>query len=111
MTGKILKRIGIGLLLIPLGILLLFTFGEVFSGDISGLSHLIQAAPLLLLLFLAYKKSFIGGLILLLTGITLGILYPLKAPFEPRTIFFVEITLFLPPVIAGLLLILSSKKK
>jgi hypothetical protein len=111
MSPKLLKKIGIGLLLIPLAFLLFFTFGEVFSGDISGLSHLIQAAPLVLLMLLASKKSFLGGIILLIVGLFLGILYPLRAPFNLQTIFLVEILLFVPPFISGLLLILSSKRK
>jgi hypothetical protein len=111
MTGNMLKKIGIGMLLIPLFILFLFTFGEVFSGDLSGLGHLIQAAPLVLIIFLAYKKPFIGGLLLLFAGLALGILYPFRARFELVTIVLVELFLFVPPVISGVLLILSSKKK
>ena len=83
---------GIGLLLIPLSFLLLFTFGEV------------------LLIVLAYKKPYIAGVILLLAGLGLGILYQLKAPFNLQTIVIVEMVLFVPPCIAGLLLMLSSKK-
>jgi hypothetical protein len=110
MSKGVLRNIGIGLLLIPLSFLLLFTFGEVFSGDISGLSHLFQAAPLVLLIVLAYKKPYIAGVILLLAGLGLGILYPLKAPFNLQTIVIVEMVLFIPPCVAGLLLMLSSKK-
>jgi hypothetical protein len=111
MSQEVLKKIGIGLLLIPLCFLLLFTFGELFSGDISGLSHLIQAAPLVFLILLASKKPCLGGIILLIVGLILGILYVLRAPFNLQTIFYVEILLFVPPFISGLLLILSSKKK
>lgn len=110
MSRKIYKSVGIGLLLIPLGVLLLFLFGEVFSGEISGLSHLVQAVPLLLLLFLALKKPFIAGIALILIGITLAVLYPLRAPFNLSTIFIVEVLLFLPPIVSGILLIISSKK-
>ena len=110
MKKKALKKVAIGLLLIPLVVLLLFTFGEVFSGDVSGLSHLIQAAPLLLFAYLAYKKPFAGGLSLLIVGFFLGILYPLKVPFDVVTIIIVEIFLFVPPFVSGILFILSSNK-
>jgi hypothetical protein len=110
MPKKLPKHISLGLLFIPLGVLLLFTFGEVFSGDISGLSHLIQAAPLVLLIFLAYKKPYSGGVLLLITSLFLGVLYVIRAPFNLETIFLVETMLFLPPFISGLLLILSSGK-
>ena len=111
MTKKVLKKIGLALLLVPLCILLLFTFGEIFAGDMSGLSHLVQVVPLALLIFLAYKKPFIGGVILLVASLVFGILYPLAAPFSFRTIVLVESFLFVPPFVSGLLLILSSKKK
>ena len=43
------------LLSIPVLILLVFTFGEVFSGDSSGIGHLIQALPFLVLIYLVWK--------------------------------------------------------
>ena len=42
MRNTMLKKIGICLLLIPLGFFLLFAFGEIFSGDLFGLPHIIQ---------------------------------------------------------------------
>lgn len=108
MPHGLLKKIAMGLLLIPTAILLLFTFGETFGGDLSGLSHLLQLAPLALLIFLAYKKPRIGGILLLAIGLALGVLYPLTAPFKLQTILIVETLLFLPPVLAGALLILST---
>jgi hypothetical protein len=111
MSQKNLKRVGIGLLIIPLGVLFLFAFGEVFSGEISGFQHLVQAAPIIILAFLAYKKPFVGGLLLLIAGLTLGILYALRAPFNFQTIVLAELLLFVPPAISGSILILSSSKK
>jgi predicted membrane protein len=110
MSSKLMKRIGIGLLSIPLGFLLLFTLGEVFSGDWSGLSHLIQAAPLILLILVAFKKPFIGGLLLSAISLILGTWYALDVPFGLQTIVLVELFLFVPPFVAGLLLIWSAKK-
>lgn len=106
-----MKKIGIGLLMVPLGFLLMFTFGEVFSGDFSGLSHLIQALPIALLLWLAFKKPFVAGVILVGVGVVSGIVYALSVPFEALTILIVEGLLFVPPVVSGALLILSEKKK
>jgi hypothetical protein len=110
MNGKIMKLIGIGLLLIPLTVLLLFMFGEVFSGDISGLQHLVQAAPLLFFIFLSVKRPKASGVILVALSLALGFLYAVKAQFEPETIFAVEFLLFLPPLASGILLIAASKK-
>ena len=109
MKKKVLKRIGIGLLFVPLSFFLIFTFGEVFSGDLSGLSHLIQAFPVALLIFLAIKKPFIGGIILLLLGLILGIMYAVDVSFEPMTVLLVEVFLFVPPFLSGVLLIISSR--
>ncbi|MBU2036161.1 MAG: hypothetical protein ABH819_03750 [Patescibacteria group bacterium] len=111
MPKKLLRNIAIGLLFIPLGFLLLFTVGEVFSGDISGLSHLIQMAPIILLVFVAWKKPFVGGGLLTIISLILGILYAINFPFVFWTIVLVEAFLFVPPFISGVLLILSSKKK
>lgn len=111
MSNKFFKKVGIGLLLIPLGFFLMFTFGEIFSGDMSGLSHLIQAVPVALLMFLAAKKPLIGGIMLLITGLVLGILYALNAPFNFQTVLLVEVFLFIPSFTSGLLLIYSAKKK
>lgn len=110
MSSTSLKRLGIGILIVPVGFLSLFLFGEVLSGDMSGLGHLFQILPLILILGLAYKKPFAGGLLLLFSGLVLGILYMLRAPFEPMTILLVEVSLFVPPFLSGLLLIYSSKK-
>ncbi|MGD9129250.1 MAG: hypothetical protein PVJ09_02070 [Candidatus Woesebacteria bacterium] len=110
MPKPLLKKIGVALLFIPLSLLLFFTFGEVFSGDLSGLSHLIQAATIIFLIFLALKKPLIGGLLLSSIGLILGTLYALNAPFGFQTIFLVEIFLFVPPFISGILLIISSIK-
>lgn len=109
-SKQLLKKIGIGLLLIPLGFLLLFTFGEVFAGDISGLSHLIQAAPLMLVIFLASKKPFISGVLLVVISIVLAISYAIDGASGLSIILLVEAFLFVPPFISGVLLILSSKK-
>lgn len=108
MTKAWLKRIGLLLLVFPLVVLFLFLFGEVFSGDISGLGHLVQLIPVILIAFLAWKKPFIGGAILVAAGAILGILYFANVDFPWQTILIAEVLLFLPPIISGILLICSS---
>ena len=110
MSKKLLKRLGLALLIIPIGFLMTFLFGEVFSGDISGLSHLLQLAPLFALLFIAWKKPYFGGLLLIGISLLLGILYVVDGASAPNVIFLVVLSLFLPPFISGVLLLLSSKK-
>ncbi len=110
MSVRVLKRIAVGILLIPVTFLCLFAFGEALSGDVSGLFHLIQALPLLLLVLLSYKKPFVGGVILMVLSLILGITYLLRAKFDFKTVFLVELLLFIPPFISGLFLVLFSKK-
>lgn len=103
-----LKIIGISILGVPLAFLMLFLFGELFSGDVSGLGHIVQILPLVLLIFLSWTYPRLGGWFLVIGGITLGILYT-KNNFPLSTILFVETLLFLPPVVAGTLFIISTK--
>jgi hypothetical protein len=58
---KVLALIFPGL---TLAILLLFAFGETIGGDWSGLGHLIQAAPIVLLMWLGWKRPLWGGIFL-----------------------------------------------
>ena len=49
-------------------VLLLFAFGETMGGDWSGLGHLIQVIPIVLLMWLGWKRPLWGGIFLLLLG-------------------------------------------
>lgn len=106
---KLFKVLAIGLQLIPIGMLLLFTIGETASDDLSGLSHLIQLIPLLIIVSIAIYRPLIGGILLIVISTILGILYPILAPFNFSTILSVEAILFLPPFIAGILLVISER--
>lgn len=110
MSKQILKRIGLGLLILPVGFLSLFLFGEVFAGDITGLSHLLQLVPFFALIYIAWRWPFWGGIILILLSVVFGTLYAIDQIFSWQTILFVELLLFLPPFLSGTLLILSSRK-
>lgn len=109
MSKKLARNIALVILLVPISFLLLFTFGEIFSGDISGLSHLIQLAPIIIVLIVALKKPLIGGALFSVISALFGILYLVTVPFNPITILIVELVLFLPPFIAGLLFIYSAR--
>ncbi|MCL4366692.1 hypothetical protein M1563_00790 [Patescibacteria group bacterium] len=52
---KIIRIILTVILLLPTIFFLIFMLGEVFSGDWSGFSHLIQAAPFIVLIYLIWK--------------------------------------------------------
>lgn len=114
MKGKSFQKLkitGLITLIIPIVFLLLFLFGEIIGGDISGLVHLFQVLPLLIIVFIAWKWPRVGGSILVYLGLVLGLIYALTAHFSVQTIILVELILFLPPVIAGIFFLLSSRSK
>lgn len=75
-----LKKLGIGLLFIPVIFVLLFTLGEISSASISVLPHLLQLALLTFLIVLAIKRALIGGILLIVVSIIGGILYAISVP-------------------------------
>jgi hypothetical protein len=56
MKNKTLAIILTIILSVPTLFFLIFMFGEVLGGDISGISHLLQALPFILGIVLIWKK-------------------------------------------------------
>lgn len=121
-SAKKFKIAGLVILLIPIAILLLFTIAETVGGDISGLGHLIQLAPLVILAIFAWKKPDLGGKILVVIAVSLAIIggapvFLFRAMSEEgmgigaliSTMLFM-LLLFVPPIISGLLFIASARK-
>jgi hypothetical protein len=105
-----LKVAGIAILLIPIAMFSIFAVGETFGGNLSGLSHFLQALPLVLLVFVCWRFPRIGGLATMLLGILLVVAYPLRASNQPlSTTILTELIFFTPPILAGLLIYLSSR--
>lgn len=65
--------------MVPLGlataILLLFTLGESAGGDWSGLGHLIYAVPIILLMWLGWKRPLWGGISLFFLALLAWVTY------------------------------------
>lgn len=97
---KILASIPTGLVT---AILLLFAFGETIGGDWSGLGHLIQVAPILLFMWLGWKRPLWGGISLLVLGFVamLSFADALRGP-EWLAPFLIIV---LPLVLSGFLLL------
>jgi hypothetical protein len=127
LSAKQLKIAGLIPLLIPIAFLLLFTIAETVGGDISGLGHLIQLAPLVALAIFAWKKPELGGKILvgialllaiiyLVSTIVFGFVYREEMEREGMGIIaligsmLTMLLLFVPPIISGLLFIASARK-
>lgn len=111
-SSKRLKIAGLALLFIPLGVLALFAAGEVSGGDIGGLSHLAQAAPVGLIALFGWKRPRAGGWTLLAAAVALGTVYALSAAKHGLSALFIaEAMLFLPAGAAGILFIAAGKAR
>jgi hypothetical protein len=103
---KKVKGLKIVALIFPglaVAILLMFTIGETVGGDWSGLGHLIQAIPIVLLMWLGWKRPLWGGIFLLvLAGIAS---YALRGPDWLGPFVIVIAPLFL----SGILLLGASR--
>ncbi len=100
------------LLGVPFTVLLVFAVGEMVGGELSGAQHLVQAAPLLLLLVAAWRYPRMVGLLLLGLGALLfGIwLIFFASEADPHGIEILGwvvsgLLLFIPPLAAGWLLL------
>jgi hypothetical protein len=109
----VLLAAGVGLLAIPVGFFCLFAVGEVASGDWSGLSHLVQAFPIVLLGLAALRWPTGAGAILLVVGLVVMTAYAAVTAdrFEAATIAIVEIVLAFPVVSGGLLVLAGRSSR
>ena len=100
------------LVLLGLGIAfyLLFTVGEMAGGDVAGVQHLPPVLVLVALLWLAWKRPTVAGIVLLVLAVPLGAAYVavLVARDLPLT-WAVEIAL--PPIVTGLLLVWAGRRE
>lgn len=108
--GNKYKTLGLLILLVPIVFISLFLIGETVGGDISGLGHLAQLIPLLLLAFLAFKYPYPIGILLIYLGVVSAFLYALFSGFPLITIIIVNAVLFLPLSVSGFFLLVSTKR-
>jgi hypothetical protein len=102
--------VGLALLVVPAAFFCLFGVGEVASGDLSGLGHLLQAAPLVLLGLAALRWPTAAGAILLVVGLAIMAAYPAwtGGRFGLGTIAIAE-AIFTLPVVSGAMLVLAGR--
>lgn len=111
-TSGHLKIAGLALLAIPMLILVVFAVSEVAGGDIWGLQHVVQLVPLALLAWLAWRQPLWGGLTLVVVALMLTGLYVIFMQGSPPTMLpFRVATLFLPPLLAGVLFVLAANQE
>jgi cytochrome bd-type quinol oxidase subunit 1 len=102
--SKRLKIAASALLAIPILVLLTFTFGETLGGDVSGLQHLLQAAPLVVLLVASWRFPWQGGIALLVIGISVlsfWLFFALEGEMSVAGLAVTVVLLFAPPLVAG----------
>jgi len=105
-----LKATGMALLLVPLGFLGLFMVGEVAGGDVSGLSHAVQALPLVLVAVAAWRWPLQAGAMMVLIGLGIVVVYAILASsrFGLGTILIVE-SILAVPIVSGAMFMLAGR--
>lgn len=97
-------------------VLMLFVVGEAGGGDLSGLQHVVQLAPLVLIVAAAWRFPTVGGGLLVVLSLVLSLVlivgYPVWAldrEISPPGIVLVEALLLLPPLASGLLFLAAGR--
>lgn len=106
-----LKLLAILISVLPVGFLLFFLIGETIDGMEGSIVHLAQLLPVLAILIFAWKKPQLGGVILVVIGALLALIYAGFMNIPTPALLIVEAVLFLPPIASGILFIYSHKKK
>lgn len=92
-----------------IGLWLLFGLGEVFGGDLSGLSHLIPAILMIILVLVSWKWPRVGGLVMLVLGLFAAI--ALYSTTPNSTGLSIALLTGGPFLVSGLLFFLSGLLK
>jgi hypothetical protein len=87
---------------------LYFTFGEVFGGDISGLSHLPPALASVGLIYLARKLPLETGFVLLALGVMISAYFLVALDGGISETLPAMVLMSLPYIAAGLLLVVGG---
>ncbi len=75
------------------------------------LAHILPGLGFLIVGVLAFAWQIKAAILLVAMGLAVGILYPLYATNMPlMTIVFMEMTMALPPLVAGILLLFGRRK-
>lgn len=103
MSIKVLKIVALIFPGLTIVILLLFAVAETTGGDWSGLGHLIQAAPIGLLMWLGWKRPLWGSIFFLLLSLLVAYFFgnTLPGPAWLGAYLIIVLPLFL----SGLLLL------
>lgn len=91
-------------------VLLAFGIGESLGGDLSGLMHLAQAAPVLLVIWLGWKRPLWGGILLLLGAAFKALTFWRQFPgADSPAMISPSVIMILPLALSGVLLLVSAR--
>jgi len=111
-TSTQLKIAGMVFLAIPILILAGFAVGEMAGGDITGIQHVVQLTPLVLLGWLAWKRPLWGGTALIgLAVIFTGLYFLVIHGFPLPTVILTVAFLFAAPFLAGILFVVAARQE
>jgi hypothetical protein len=112
-SSKQFKIAGLVLLAIPTLFLAAMAVGEVFmGGDLSGLQHVLQLAPLVVVTWLAWRHPLWGGVALITLAVVFTALYFIFIHgFPVATVLLTVMILFVPPLLAGVLFVLAARRE
>jgi hypothetical protein len=106
-----LKEAGLDLLALPIVVLLLVAIGDALAGDRHATVHLVQLAPFVPVLTLAWRFPHATGMALVMVGTAGAIAYLGTIALPPAYAIATSIAAFLPPVLAGLLLVVATGRR
>ena len=96
---------------VTLAMLSMFTLGEVFGGDWSGLAHLVQLVPLAILIALGWRFPYSIGLVLIGIGAALTLAYYIDSAdssIATSEKLLVGALFLLPPLLSGACFVLAG---
>jgi peptidoglycan/LPS O-acetylase OafA/YrhL len=109
-SGNSLKLAALVVLAAPVGLLVMVVIGNVASNDPRTLGHATLTLPLLLAMALLWRRPRLVGIALVVGGLIAMAVYPFDHSWVPwRDRLFIEIVIFAPLPLTGLLLWLAAR--
>ena len=98
------------MVLLALGVAfyLMFTVGEMVGGDVAAIQHLPPVVVLAGLLWLAWKRPHVAGVVLLVLSVPLAVAYVVVLVVQDLPLAW-ALWIAIPPVVTGLLLLRAGR--
>jgi hypothetical protein len=106
-----LEAVGLELLALPIVVLLLVAIGDALTGNGRPSVHLLQLAPFVPVLLLAWRFPHAVGSALVMVGTAGAIAYLATIALPPAPAIASAVAAFLPPVLAGRLLVRATRRR